>query len=148
MQFFQRRCVECGLTSTHQRQVLYRALAESDDHLSPEALYDKVKTEIPSISLATIYRNIRIFIKCGLLSEVTPLHTALRLDPNLTDHHHLVCRSCHSIVDIPAEDVEPVRFRKGLSAGVRVERYEVLGLCSRCVENAKASDAAQIQQEP
>jgi hypothetical protein len=38
MEFFQRRCAECGLANTHQRQVLYRALAESDEHLSPERL--------------------------------------------------------------------------------------------------------------
>ncbi len=132
MEFFRSRCAECGLANTHQRQVLYRALAESDEHLSPEALYEKVKSEIPAISLATVYRNVKIFKKYGILEEVTPLHESYRLDPNLTDHHHLVCRTCQSILDIPADDIEPIRFRKGLPAGFQVERYEILGLCSDC----------------
>lgn len=139
MEFFQRRSAECGLASTHQRQVLYRAIAESDEHPSPEALYEKVKQEIPSISLGTIYRNIKIFTNCGLLEEVTPLHEASRLDPNLTNHHHLVCRCCHSIVDVPYEDIEPVRFRTNPPEGFHVERYEILGICSRCAMKANAT---------
>ncbi len=145
MEFFKRRCAECGLANTHQRQVLYRALAESDDHPSPEALYERVKKEIPVISLGTVYRNIKIFEQHGLLREVTPLHEPSRLDANLTDHHHLVCQRCRSIVDVPAEDIEPVRFRRGSPQGFQVERYEieVLGICSRC---AKERDAGRIAQ--
>ena len=139
MEFFRRRCAECGLAGTHQRQVLYRALAESDEHLSPEALHAKVKSEIPEISLGTIYRNIKIFKDCGLLEEVSPLHQASRLDPNLTHHHHLVCRRCHTVTDIPYEDIEPVRFRTRPPAGFQIERYDLLGLCSRCSAEAKSS---------
>jgi Fur family peroxide stress response transcriptional regulator len=129
------------LANTHQRQVLYRALAESDEHLSPEELYDKVKGEVPEISLATVYRNIKIFKKCGILEEVTPLHDSYRLDPNLTDHHHLVCRFCQSIVDVPNEDIEPIRFRNGPPSGFTVERYEILGMCSRCAVKVNANSA-------
>lgn len=139
MEFFRKRCEECGLANTHQRQILYRAVAESDEHLSPEALYERVKSEIPSISLGTIYRNIKIFTKCGLLDEVTPLHEVCRLDPNLTDHHHLICRCCQSIVDIPSDDIEPIRFLRHLPSGFQVERYEILGVCARCASMAGAS---------
>ena len=134
MDFFARRCLECGLANTHQRQVLYRTLAASDEHLSPELLYDRVKKKIPAISLGTVYRNIRIFKDSGLLKEITPLHEPSRLDTNLTIHHHLVCRQCRSIVDIPGEDIEPLRFRSGLPAGFQIESYEVevFGFCSRC----------------
>jgi Fur family transcriptional regulator, peroxide stress response regulator len=142
MEFFERRCLECGLASTHQRQILYRALAESDEHPSPEMLYEKVKQQIPAISLGTVYRNIKIFKDSGLLKEVSPLHESSRLDANLTKHHHLVCHRCHSIIDVLSEDIEPVRFRGNLPAGFEVEWYEVevMGLCSRCTPKANAGD--------
>lgn len=138
MEFFRRRCAECGLANTHQRQVIYRALAESEEHLSPEALYEKVKAEIPAISLGTIYRNIRIFQNFGLLKEVTPLHDSLRLDPNLANHNHLVCRCCHWIFDLEEEDVAPLQVRKALPRKFQIERFDILGVCSWCAEKAKA----------
>jgi Fur family peroxide stress response transcriptional regulator len=148
MEFFQRRCAECGLANTHQRQVLYRALADSDEHPSPEALYDRVKSQIPSISLGTVYRNIKIFTSCGLLEEVTPLHESSRLDPNLSVHHHLVCRRCQSIIDIPKEDIEPIRIHKGFPAGFQVERYEILGICSRCAAQDSARRTVTTLKKP
>jgi Fur family peroxide stress response transcriptional regulator len=150
MDFFERRCLECGLASTHQRQVLYRALAESDEHPSPEKLYERVKKKIPAISLGTVYRNIRIFKDSGLLKEVTPLHEPSRLDANLTNHHHLVCRRCRSIIDIPGEDIEPVHFLRGLPGGFQVDSYEVevIGLCSRCAAKANAGSVVANVKGP
>jgi Fur family peroxide stress response transcriptional regulator len=150
MEFFRRRCAECGLARTHQRDVLYRALAESEDHPSPEEVYEKVRKEIPAISLATVYRNIKIFKDCGLLQEVRPLQEPSRLDANLAHHHHLVCLRCGSILDLHGEDLEPVRFRKRFPKGFQVERYEVevLGICSRCAARAARAGAAKSITQP
>jgi Fur family transcriptional regulator, peroxide stress response regulator len=145
MELFRRRCQERGLAGTHQRQVLYRALAESDEHPSPEIMYEKVRREIPAISLGTVYRNIKLFKEIGLLREATPLHEPSRLDANLSNHHHLICSSCRSIADLPAEDVESIRFRRGIPAGFQIERYEVevLGLCPACATKAGASGPSE-----
>jgi Fur family peroxide stress response transcriptional regulator len=61
----------------------------------------------------------------------------LRLDPNLTNHHHVICTRCRTVIDLAEDDVEPVRFKRKLPAGFRMERYEVdvLGLCAKCVES-------------
>ena len=149
MDFFRRRCQEHGLTGTHQRQILYRALAESDDHPSPEALYERVKRKIPAISLGTVYRNIKLFREIGLLKEPTPLHELSRLDANLSDHHHLICRSCGSITDLPAEQVESVHFREGIPSGFKIERYEIeiLGLCRLCGAKSKASGTSESPKQ-
>jgi Fur family peroxide stress response transcriptional regulator len=134
MEIFRRLCAERGLANTHQRQRIYRAIADSEEHPSPEAIYEKVRKEIPSISLGTVYRNIKLFIEIGALRQVTPVHEPLRLDPNLSDHHHLICRCCRAIVDFGSEDVAPIRFRRSLPKGFRMERceVEVLGVCARC----------------
>ena len=66
---FRRLCGEHGLAVTHQRQVIYQALMLMHDHPSPEAVYEKVRKQIPSISLATVYKNIKTFVDSGLLRE-------------------------------------------------------------------------------
>lgn len=134
MQWFRSRCVEAGLPCTHQRQVLYRALVEALDHPSPEMLYERVKRDIPSVSLGTVYRNIKTFLDNGLIGEVSLHHGSLRLEANNTHHHHLVCRSCRKMFDLPAEQVDEIRLREQLPHGFQLERFvvEAHGLCAEC----------------
>jgi Fur family peroxide stress response transcriptional regulator len=134
MDFFRRRCLELGLACTHQRMVIYKALASTDSHPTPESIYEQVKREIPAISLGTVYKNIRTFTEAGLLREVSVLHDSLRLDANLGDHHHLVCVRCKAVFDVPNSEVAPVRLRKPLPEGFRLERctVEFLGVCAQC----------------
>src|SRR5438270_4735699 len=119
---FRDECRSRGLASTHQREVIYRTAASMEDHPTPEAIYERVKLEIPSISLATVYKNVRTFVEAGLLREVTLHHGCLRLDPNTQPHHHLVCERCKSITDLPGDGIEPVRVRSRLPKGFRVQR--------------------------
>lgn len=134
MQWFRDRCVEAGLPCTHQRQVLYRMLVEAGDHPSPEMLYERVRREIPSVSLGTVYRNIKTFLDNGLIDEVSLHHGSHRLEANTTPHHHLVCRSCRRMFDIPADQVEEPKLRGGPAAGFQLERFvvEAHGLCADC----------------
>ena len=133
---FRDRCRRQGLAFTHQRQLIYRALLNSSDHPSPESIYEVVRREIPSISLATVYKNVKTFIDAGLLREVTVHHGSLRLDANLEPHHHLVCRVCRSIMDVPESDMKPARFKGKLPKGFKVQRQtvEIIGICARCAK--------------
>src|ERR1700690_456195 len=82
------------LAVTHQRQVVYEAVVASHGPHSPENIYAAGRRRIPSISLATVYNNLRLFIECGLLREGTPHAATLGVDGNLKPHHHLVCSRC------------------------------------------------------
>lgn len=94
---FRERCRASGLAVTHQREIIYRAIISSEHHPSPEVIFDEVRRQIPSISLATVYKNIHTFLEAGLLREVSPHHGSLRLEANLAEHHHLVCTRCKAI---------------------------------------------------
>jgi Fur family peroxide stress response transcriptional regulator len=135
---FRKRCRELGLAVTHQREAIYNLLAATDLHPSPETIYATVRRKIPSISLGTVYKNIRVFIDAGLVREVSPLHETLRLDANLAPHHHLVCARCKKVDDLPEDGVEPVRFRGRLPKGFQLQRtvVEVIGLCAACAPKA------------
>jgi Fur family peroxide stress response transcriptional regulator len=141
MEVFRSRCVERGLALTHQRWVIYRVLAGTTQHPTPEATFEQVRKEMPFISLATIYKNIKTFLDAGLLREVSTPDQTMRLDANLESHHHLVCAGCGTILDFPEESVAPVHLNKALPKGFRVESTNVsfLGRCGRCGPREQAS---------
>ena len=131
---FTRRCKEAGLTTTHQRSVIYRVLVESQDHPSPELVYERVSLEIPEISRATVYKNIHTFIDAGILREVSELHQTSRLDANLERHHHLICTRCWKVVDYQDDQLDGIRATEEEPDGFQVSEYrvEVRGLCPAC----------------
>ena len=132
---FRRRCKEQGLAFTFQRQVIYEAVVDSREHPTPELIYEQVRQRIPSISLGTIYKNVKTFLDSGVLKEVTLHHGSLRLESNMAPHHHLVCSSCKAIFDIEETAVQPVRLPTSkLPAGfsIRQCRVEFVGVCKTC----------------
>lgn len=131
---FRAFCSQHGLAATHQRQVLFEVIQSMEGHPSPEEVYTRMRRRIPSISLATVYKNLHIFIESGMLREVSLHHGSLRIEMNRKAHHHLVCRACKSITDLEEEDFQLALKHRQFSQAFKVERYsvEVLGLCSNC----------------
>ena len=130
-----------GLPITHQRQVIYDVLIAMPGHPSPEEVYARVRKRIPSISLATVYKNLNRFLKAGLLQEMSVHHGSLRVEVNDHPHHHLVCSSCKKIEDIDSEQIGPLHVRGRLPKGFAVQRFsvDVIGLCVRCRRKKKVS---------
>ena len=124
---------------THQRQVLYEVMQGMEGHPSPEEIYAEVKEKIPAISLATVYKNIHLFVESGVLREVSLHHGSQRVEMNERDHHHMVCSRCKAITDIDAEELGLADERKTLPGGFLVERYsvDVIGVCAECQEEGK-----------
>ena len=119
---------------THQRQVLYEVMHGMEGHPSPEEVYAAVKAKIPAISLATVYKNISLFVESGVLREVSLHHGSRRVELNEAGHHHMVCSKCKMITDIQAEELGLPVERKTLRGGFLVERYavDVIGICEKC----------------
>jgi Fur family transcriptional regulator, peroxide stress response regulator len=123
-----------GLAATHQRQVIFDAIVAAPGHYSPEQIYAVVRRRIPSISLATVYRNLRLFVEHGLVREVTPHASMLRVDGNREPHHHLVCTRCKSVQDIEGDFVDFKRLARQVPDGFDLKQplIEVFGRCPRC----------------
>lgn len=123
-----------GLAATHQRQIVYEAAVASHGHRSPEQIYSAVRKRIPSVSLATVYNNLRLFVEHGLLREVTPHASTLRVDGNLSPHHHLVCSRCKTVQDIEGDFIDFKRLSPQVPDGFDLTQpvVEVFGLCRRC----------------
>ena len=90
---------------THQRQVLYEVMQGMEGHPSPEEVYARVKKKVPSISMATVYKNIHLFVESGVFRKMSLHHGSLRVEMNDELHHHLVCSKCKEISDIGEKEL-------------------------------------------
>jgi Fur family transcriptional regulator, peroxide stress response regulator len=131
---FRELCREQGIAVTHQRQVLYEVMKTMHGHPSPEEVYAKVKKKVPAISLATVYKNIHLFVESGVFREVSMHHGSLRVEMNDESHHHMVCSKCKTISDIGEKELGLVSKQDKLPGGFLVERYavDVIGICAKC----------------
>ena len=123
-----------GMAATHQRKVMFEAVVSAPGHYSPEEIYAVVKRRIPSVSLATIYNNLRLFVKKGLLREVSPHASTLLVEGNLEPHHHLVCTRCKAVQDIEGDFINYKKLSRQAPRGFDLTQplVEVFGLCRRC----------------
>ncbi len=103
-------------------------------HYSPEQIYAAVRRRTPSISLATIYNNLRLFVEHGLLREVSPHPSTLLVEGNLEPHHHLVCMRCKAVQDIEGDFINYKKLSQQAPRGFDLSQslVEVFGLCRRC----------------
>jgi Fur family peroxide stress response transcriptional regulator len=131
---FRDLCAAYGIAVTHQRQVLFEVMQSIPGHPSPEEVYARVQERIPSISLATVYKNIHLFIASGLFREVSLHHGSLRVEMNDRPHHHMVCTRCKAIFDLDEEQLGNLTQSRTLPDGFLAERYsvDVLGRCAAC----------------
>jgi Fe2+ or Zn2+ uptake regulation protein len=122
-----------GLRVTPQRQAIFRLLHGNDRHPTVDSLYDAARTEMPTISLKTVYQTVHDLEALGQVTLLDLGTGSVRVDPNVeSDHQHLVCRSCGLLRDVPLTDVPtlPARYRREF----RTAAVEVIfrGVCESC----------------
>ncbi|MDQ0063641.1 peroxide-responsive transcriptional repressor PerR [Paenibacillus harenae] len=123
-----------GVRMTPQRHAILSYLMDSMSHPTADEIYKALSPNYPSMSVATIYNNLRLFVEAGLLRELTYGDDSSRFDSDLSDHYHAICKKCGSIVDFhypPLLDVERAATRE---TGFMVEghRMEIYGICPPC----------------
>ena len=141
---FRKVCQQAGLTVTHQRQVIYDVLCSIEGHPSPEEVYARVKRRIPAISLATVYKNLHLFIDSGIFRQVSLHHGSMRVETNQARHYHLLCTGCKAISDLDPASLGLTGLAAELPGGFRMERLsiDVVGLCAACQAKAEATPEA------
>jgi Fe2+ or Zn2+ uptake regulation protein len=123
-----------GLRVTPQRQAIFGLLQGDDSHPTVEALYDRARADMPTISLKTVYQTVHDLADLGELHVLDLGTGTLRIDPNVEDqHHHLVCTECGRVRDLPIEFDGlrvPPRYRREFT----VDDIQVIvrGRCETC----------------
>jgi Fur family peroxide stress response transcriptional regulator len=82
------RLADSGLRSTPQREVVYGELLKKRDHPTAEEVFARVKSELPTISLATVYNCLETLVQCNLVRAVNFERSPTRYCPNLRPHAH------------------------------------------------------------
>ncbi len=136
---FRRLCEAHGLKVTHQRMEIYRALAATAEHPDVEAIHARVRKRIPTISLDTVYRNLKLLAEHGILSIVGMSQERLRFDANMESHHHFTCVKCGLIRDFITDELKGLAIPdEAKTFGEPVSLHiEVKGICASCTRKAK-----------
>jgi len=146
MQEFVRRSRAEGLRVTPQRLAVVRVLAESHDHPDPDTLHRRLLPQLPSISLATVYKTLDALAAMGLVRQVPVAGAAKRYDANLDRHHHVICERCRSVADVHDARLDRVAVPEGLLGfTVRSVTVQMLGTCARCARKARKRSRAVVR---
>ncbi|MFY9210375.1 MAG: iron response transcriptional regulator IrrA [Aestuariivita sp.] len=118
---------QAGLRPTRQRVTLAELLVGDGQHrhVTAESLFDAVKAEGASVSLATVYNTLRAFCEAGLLQEVTVDGSKSYFDTNTHDHPHFYWEDEGRLTDAPADQLEITRLPQA-PAGAEIASVDVV----------------------
>lgn len=122
------------LKRTKQKEAILRVLRSTNFHPTAVWIYDEVRTELPNISLATVYRNLKVLLGRGEISELELNGSSSRFDPRTDEHDHFWCDKCHRISDVdePADKKLNGRVARETGFEISFSRVVFYGLCREC----------------
>lgn len=115
-----------------QRDLIYQTLCQTKLHPTAKQLYDVVRLSLPTVSLATVYRNLRELVAAGKAVVVVTGDGAEHFDGDVKRHSHLVCSCCHTIFDVE----DSGEFPKDTPHQIRSRQVVYRGICSECLARA------------
>jgi Fur family peroxide stress response transcriptional regulator len=128
-----------GFRLTSQRLALIRLLAVSEAHPSAAQLYESLRVQFPTVSLATIYKTLTLLQEEGEVMKID-LSNDSRFDGNKPyPHPHLICNGCNKIVDGDFDiDLASIKSLEQ-SSGYQISRSQInfYGLCPDCKAKSK-----------
>lgn len=120
---------------TPQRVAVLKVLAESKDHPSVEQIYDRIKADFPTTSLATIYKTVTLLKEMGEVLELGFADGSNRYDGNKPyPHPHLICTRCGKIRDLHMQALSEMVQQVSRDVGYQIvsHRLDFYGVCPEC----------------
>jgi len=124
-------CVAKGLRMTDQRRVIARVLSSSDDHPDAEELHRRASDEDPRISLATVYRTVRLFEEAGIIERHDFRDGRSRYEEVGDEHHdHLIDLKSGEVIEFVNEEIERLQEAIARKLGYKLvdHRLELYGV--------------------
>jgi Fur family transcriptional regulator, peroxide stress response regulator len=129
------RLKETGHRITPQRLAILRIIAESRNHPSAEWIFEQVRTNFPTSSMATVYKTLTVLKELGEVLELEFSGDYNRYDGNRPfPHPHLICIKCKRIVDPDLNSIEEIIKKLTSETGYKIisHRMDFYGLCPDC----------------
>jgi Fur family ferric uptake transcriptional regulator len=131
----ERRCAENKLRMTDQRRAVIRVIAEARDHPDVEELYHRVRTVDATVSLATVYRNVKRLEKMGVLKrhEFTDGRSRYEITP-ARHHDHLIDVETGCIIEFRSPEIERLQVEIARRHGYQIidHRLEIYAAPIKC----------------
>lgn len=135
-QLLARFMAEHGLKTTRQRSLIVETFFGSEGHLSVEELWSKVRGADARVSVATVYRTMKLLSDSGLAHARNFGDGQTRYEAAVGRHHHdhLICTSCGTIVEFENDRIEAMQDAVARRHGFKVtsHKMELYGLCKNC----------------
>ena len=125
------RCEAQGLRLTDQRRTIATVLEEADDHPDVEELYARASARDPRISLATVYRTVKLFEEAGILEKLEFGDGRARYEDAEREHHdHLIDLNSGEVIEFVDEEIEELQERIARKLGYELKghRLELYGV--------------------
>ena len=125
------RCEAQGLRLTDQRRTIALVLEDADDHPDVEELYSRASAIDPRISLATVYRTVKLFEEAGILEKHEFRDGRARYEDADRDHHdHLIDLHSGEVIEFVDEEIEQLQERIARKLGYELKghRMELYGV--------------------
>jgi Fur family ferric uptake transcriptional regulator len=124
-----------GERVTWQRRLLLDLISQAGGHLDADELFRRAKEREPRISLSTVYRNLRLFKKLGLVDErhLSENHHHYEIK-SPTEHYHLVCLGCGRVIEFESPLLQQIKnqIRRENQFEVTGAEISLQGYCPRC----------------
>ena len=131
MDRIEKLCVDKGMRMTDQRRVVARVLSVAKDHPDVEELYRRAHAEDPHISIATVYRTVRLFEEAGIIERHDFRDGRSRYEEMPDVHHdHLIDMRTGRVIEFVDEDIEKLQHAIAKRLGFRLidHRLELYGV--------------------
>ena len=131
---FEQACRSHGLPITIQRRAILEAIAAREDHPTADQIYEEVRTRLPDVSRATVYRVLDTLVRLDVVRRASHPDAVARFDPNTTRHHHLVCLKCRHVQQISHDAVKELftSIARDQHFQVETDHLALFGYCEAC----------------
>jgi Fur family transcriptional regulator, peroxide stress response regulator len=140
--YFANSLKDAGLRLTPQRLAICRYLADSEDHPTAQMIYDDLRPQFSTISLATVYNTLEALANLGVVNVLGEAGDgAVHYDGDTDPHINLACLSCHRVIDLPSQHVSQLEKEVVEKSGYQIMGARVLyyGYCTECQQKTAFS---------
>ena len=126
-----KRCEDMGLRMTGQRRTIARVIEEAEDHPDVEELFKRAATQDAGISIATVYRTVKLFEEAGILDKLEFGDGRARYEDAEREHHdHLIDMNSGEVIEFVDEEIEALqeKIARKLGYDLRGHRLELYGV--------------------
>lgn len=119
---------------TAQRRAILDVLKGTQNHPDANWIFERVRRTLPHISIATVYRNLRLLCDVGLVRELRCEPGVAHYDARTDEHYHVVCHGCGAIGDVDCTRFTGLEACAAPSTDFAIEDHDVIffGLCPTC----------------